>query len=73
MKRVDSRGGRGREGSEGVGRKTRNEILSSWSFHGGRLNSGISLPRVYRPEGEGEEREKDGDKEREREERKTRR
>lgn len=27
-------------------RKTRKKILSSWSFHGGRVNSGISLPRV---------------------------
>lgn len=29
-----------------AGRKTRKKILSSWSFHGGRVNSGISLPRA---------------------------
>lgn len=40
--------GRGRAGArkEKAERKTRKKILSSWPFHGGRVNSEISLPRV---------------------------
>lgn len=44
-------------------RKTRKKILSSWSFHGGRVNSGISLPRVRNRN----EKKKSRERERERE------